>query len=83
MEHADRAAYLKPLSRALHPGGHATFAPDGPEICSGLPVVRYSLETLADVIGPDYKLTAQRHQKHLTPSGVAQSFQFSLFRKLR
>lgn len=86
VESADRAAYLKRLSRALRTGGHAiiaTFALDGPETCSGLPVARYGPETLADALGPDYELTAQRRQKHLTPSGVAQSFQFSLFRKLR
>lgn len=86
VEPSDRAAYLDCMSRALRPGGHAiiaTFAPDGPEKCSGLPVARYSPETLADVLGPDYELTAQRGQKHLTPTGVAQSFQFSLFRKLR
>ncbi|WP_442919117.1 class I SAM-dependent methyltransferase [Methylobacterium sp. Leaf118] len=43
-EDADRAAYLSRLSRFLKPGGYAviaTFASDGPERCSGLPVVRY------------------------------------------
>ncbi|GHE06045.1 NodS-like protein [Defluviimonas sp. 20V17] len=86
VEPSDRAAYLERLSRALRTGGHAiiaTFAPDGPEKCSGLPVIRYSPETLADVLGPDYKLTAQRYQKHETPSGLVQSFQFSVFRKTR
>ena len=34
----------------MRPGGHAvigTFAPDGPEKCSGLPVERYDAEKLA------------------------------------
>src|SRR4029077_7432635 len=41
---ADRTAYVGCLREALQPGGHAiiaTFALDGPERCSGLPVVRY------------------------------------------
>ena len=40
----DRARYVERLRQALKPGGHAiiaTFALDGPERCSGLPVVRY------------------------------------------
>ena len=40
---ADRASYRAHLSRTLKPGGSAiiaTFGPDGPEKCSGLPVVR-------------------------------------------
>ncbi|QPZ93384.1 class I SAM-dependent methyltransferase [Thioclava electrotropha] len=83
---SDRAAYVTRLSRALRIGGHAiivTFAPDGPETCSGLPVRRYSPEALGGVLGPDFELVAKRFQKHTTPSGNLQSFQFSLFRKLR
>ncbi len=44
---ADQTAYIARLRRALRPGGHAiigTFALDGPEKCSGLPVIRYSAE---------------------------------------
>ncbi|MAQ37124.1 SAM-dependent methyltransferase [Thioclava sediminum] len=83
---SDRDAYVTRLSRALRIGGHAiiaTFAPDGPETCSGLPVRRYSPEALGGVLGPDFELVAKRFQKHTTPSGNLQSFQFSLFRKLR
>jgi 2-polyprenyl-3-methyl-5-hydroxy-6-metoxy-1,4-benzoquinol methylase len=41
---SDRDAYVERLTKALCPGGHAiisTFALDGPDRCSGLPVVRY------------------------------------------
>ena len=41
---ADQTAYVGRLRRALRHGGHAiigTFAPDGPEKCSGLPVARH------------------------------------------
>jgi hypothetical protein len=46
-DQADREAYLNRVARTVKPGGHviiATFAADGPERCSGLPVVRYSGE---------------------------------------
>lgn len=81
----DRAAYLDRLSRCVRPGGHAiiaTFALDGPETCSGLPVVRYSPRSLADTLGHGFALVTQRVGLHHTPSGRPQSFQFSLFRKV-
>lgn len=81
----DQDAYLARLKTALKPGGHAiiaTFALDGPETCSGLPVVRYSPESLGDRLGPDYTRLADRAVRHETPWGSAQSFQFSLFQRL-
>lgn len=80
----DRAAYLNSLAKGLDVGGHAmiaTFAPDGPETCSGLPVARYSPEDLAKVLGERFALVAHRHHLHQTPWGKPQSFQFSLFRR--
>jgi len=47
-------AYVARLIEAVKPGGHAiiaTFAPDGPERCSGLPVARYDAESLRRVVG--------------------------------
>ena len=84
VEPADRAAYLDRLDRSLVPGGHAiiaTFAPDGPETCSGLPVARYSPESLAAELGGSFSLVAHRRHAHVTPWGTPQNFQFSLFRK--
>lgn len=80
----DRAAYVAALHGALGHGGHAviaTFAPDGPERCSGLPVLRYSPETLAAALGSAFRLVESRSHRHLTPSGAAQMFQFSLLRR--
>ena len=81
-EAADRAAYLANLKAALTPGGHAviaSFAPDGPERCSGLPVQRYSPESLAAELGPAFHLKGKRNESHLTPAGRVQRFQYSLF----
>jgi trans-aconitate methyltransferase len=83
-EARDRAAYVACLAKAVRPGGHAiiaTFAPDGPERCSGLPVMRYDAESLAAVLGDAFRLVTSRRHEHTTPWGATQRFQFSLFRR--
>jgi trans-aconitate methyltransferase len=80
----DRAAYIARLTKSLKPGGHAiiaTFAPDGPERCSGLPVMRYDAEGLGLALGGAFELIETRRDEHLTPWGSKQRFQFSLFRR--
>jgi len=85
----DRAGYARALAQALRPGGIAiiaTFADDGPEMCSGLPVVRYAPEALAqelDLLLPGrFKMLDARCHMHVTPKGNRQSFQYSVFRKI-
>jgi SAM-dependent methyltransferase len=49
---ADQQAYVRVLAQALKDGGKAvigTFALDGPEKCSGLPVARYDADGLQGV----------------------------------
>lgn len=80
----DQAAYVDRLRRALRPGGHAiigTFAPDGPERCSGLVVSRYDAHSLAAVLGSGFELIDTRRHEHTTPWGARQKFQFSTFRR--
>jgi SAM-dependent methyltransferase len=82
-EDADRAAYIARLRRGLRIGGHAiiaTFAFDGPDRCSGLPVVRYSPHSLRQTLGSDFTLITSRNDSHATPWGSTQSFQFSALR---
>jgi hypothetical protein len=87
-EPEDRLAYARAMSNALCPGATAiiaTFADDGPEICSGLPVVRYApkdLEREFDhlLVGQLATIDARRHM-HITPKGNRQSFQYTVFRK--
>ena len=57
----------------------ATFAPEGPEECSGLPVARYSPESLAEHLGPAFALADARRHVHQTPWGTTQAFQYSRF----
>ena len=84
VEPADRAAYVARLTEALRAGGHAiiaTFAPDGPEKCSGLPVNRYDGEGLARQLGGMFTLVESIRHDHATPGNVTQRFQFSLFQR--
>jgi ubiquinone/menaquinone biosynthesis C-methylase UbiE len=75
----DREVYRAVLRRALRAGGQAvvgTFAPDGPERCSGLPVARYDPESLAAELGPVFRLVETLREEHVTPAGKVQAFQF-------
>ena len=81
---ADRAAYADRILRAVRPGGYViigTFALDGPERCSGLPVVRYDSAAISKVLGPAFNLVESRTDAHKTPGGTIQRFQFSCFRR--
>jgi hypothetical protein len=83
-EDCDRAAYVARLEQALKVGGYviiATFALDGPERCSGLPVVRYDPVSLGKTLGRAFQLVDARRHAHATPCGLDQSFQFSVFRR--
>jgi SAM-dependent methyltransferase len=83
---ADQTAYLDRLRRALRRGGYAiigTFALDGPQMCSGLPVARWDAQGLGALLGPDFVLVDARPHEHATPRGAKQRFQFSTFRFLR
>ncbi len=78
-----RTAYLEALQHALKPGGHvvmSTFAEDGPERCSGLPVQRYSRQDLLKALGPRFTLLAHEHELHTTPGGMSQAFNHALLR---
>ncbi len=73
----DRDRYLRSLRAAIDVDGYvviATFAADGPEHCSGLPVARYSATDLAELLGPGFELREMRRETHITPGGVAQPF---------
>ena len=80
-----RDAYLEVLRDTLQPGGTlvvGTFAPDGPERCSGLPVERYELAKLCDVLGDDFEPVEELRHTHVTPAGREQRFFFARFRRL-
>ena len=73
----DQQAYVGNVLRATHSGSHiviATFSPDGPESCSGLPVKRWSQEDLANLFADSCKVVRSGERSHVTPWGSTQSF---------
>jgi 2-polyprenyl-3-methyl-5-hydroxy-6-metoxy-1,4-benzoquinol methylase len=73
----DRQRYIDTVRHAVRVGGHiilATFAPDGPEHCSGLDVVRYSPESLHHEFGSDFEVVDSTRETHHTPFGTEQKF---------
>jgi trans-aconitate methyltransferase len=83
-ERNDQVAWVVRLRRALRVGGHAiiaTFAPDGPERCSGLMVSRYDANAIAATLGEGFALNDTRRHDHITSWRAVQKFQFSAFRR--
>ena len=84
VEPADRDAYLATMVRTLRSDGYlilATFGPEGPKQCSGLPVSRYDAEGLARLLGEDFRPLASELHVHGTPSGNSQQFQYAMFQR--
>lgn len=81
---ADQARYAERAASAVRPQGHlvmAIFGPDGPEMCSGLPVQRHSAETLAAIFGPAFELVDSFDRVHHTPNQVSQAFLHAVLRR--
>ena len=81
---ADRERYIETVRHAVRPGGHviiATFAPDGPERCSGLEVVRYSPESLHNKFGDGFEFVDGSRETHHTPFGTEQRFIYCYCRR--
>lgn len=81
----DRAAYVQAVFRSVKPGGHvivATFAEDGPNQCSGLPVIRYRADELHAEFGESFSLLHHEKEAHHTPSGTVQQFVYCYCRRM-
>jgi SAM-dependent methyltransferase len=81
----DRQRYRLHLLQTLKPGGSAivaTFSLDGPDRCSGLPVQRYSPDTLAAQLGPELAIIEALPYIHTTPWGSRQSFVYCRFKRV-
>jgi SAM-dependent methyltransferase len=79
---ADQSRYVAVMKHALGPDATvilATFAPDGPETCSGLPVCRHDAAGLAAILGPDFRLVEECREGHVTPGGAVQKFCWARF----
>ena len=83
-ESEQRARYVTQARHGVRRGGYlllATFAPDGPEKCSGLPVCRYDAGTLASAFGAGFDVVADSRETHHTPFDTTQAFTYLLLRR--
>jgi hypothetical protein len=84
-EGQDRDRYRQSLLRATEMGSSvivATFGPDGPVRCSGLPTIRYAPEELRQELGPEFELVETAKEDHQTPGGSTQPFIYCRFRRV-
>jgi len=84
-EPIERTHYVTIASAGIAGGGHlviGTFAADGPEQCSGLPVMRYSPEDLAAVFAPSFEVVGSQREVHRTPWGAPQPFTWVVLRRV-
>jgi hypothetical protein len=81
---ADQEAYARLAAHTIRQDGHivvATFAPDGPERCSGLPVQRHDGQSVARLLGSDFELFEEEREIHRTVSGAEQRFCWTILRR--
>ena len=79
-----RAGYARAMSAAVRPSGHAivaTFAPDGPEQCSGITVARYGADELAAEFSDAFDPVDSARDVHTTPWGAQQQFTWVVLRR--
>lgn len=84
-DEADRRRYVENLEGHVPEGGVAiisTFAPDGPESCSGLSVRRYAPAELASYLGEGWQLLEPERELHQTPWGGEQAFAYAALRRM-
>ena len=80
---SDRQHYADLARRTVPIGGKlvmATFGPEGPESCSGLPVLRYDAASIAAELS-GFDPVDSWIAVHRTPGGVAQQFLWSVFER--
>ncbi|MBW3521932.1 trans-aconitate 2-methyltransferase [Chryseobacterium sp. NKUCC03_KSP] len=58
-----------------------TFSVDGPQKCSGLPILQYNEERLKNIFSQDFELVKSFTEDHITPFNTVQNFIFCQFKK--
>ncbi|MBE7188601.1 trans-aconitate 2-methyltransferase [Jatrophihabitans endophyticus] len=80
----DQARYRRLAVDTILPGGClvlATFAPGGPDSCSGLPVHRWDAEKLGAFFAPAFSAVHSETEDHTTPTGAVQPFTWLVLRR--
>ncbi len=80
----DITRYAGHAARHIKPHGSLvldTFSVRGPHTCSGLPVARYSEETIKEVFHAYFEHIASFEEEHITPFRTAQFFLWTMLKK--
>ena len=84
VDEREQARYVELAAHSVRDRGYlvvATFAPEGPDRCSNLPVCRYDAAGLAARFAPAFVPVADGREEHRTPGGLVQPFTYVLLRK--
>ncbi len=79
-----RQIYKRTLVNAVRPGGYviiAVFSPQGAKQCSGLEVLNYDQNALADFLGKSFNLKDWFDYLYTMPSGDLRPYIYALFQK--
>ena len=83
-EEDQQQAYHSVLQKIVSPGGYviiAAFALEGATRCSGLPVQRYSVETLSEFLRDEFELIECFNYTYQMPSGDLRPYVYTRFQK--
>ncbi len=83
-EPEQQQAYKQQVSNHLVQNGIfilATFAPGGPEKCSGLPICQHDLESITALFGDSFELLHSESELHHTPWNAEQTFNYFVLQK--
>jgi ribosomal protein L11 methylase PrmA len=84
-EEQHRQTYHSLLQKIVMPGGSvimAAFALNGAAMCSGLPVQRYSAESLSEFLGNGFKILESLDYTYQMPSGDLRPYVYTRFQKI-
>lgn len=76
--------YIDIATQAVRPGGWmilGTFSMQGPDQCSGIPIRKYSKESLSKLFLPEFDIIQCQYYDHQTPGGSLQNFVFCFFKR--
>jgi SAM-dependent methyltransferase len=84
-EEQDRQTYRSMLQKMVVSGSFvimAAFAANGATMCSGLPVQRYSITSLREFLGDEFKLLEGLDYTYQMPSGDLRPYVYTRFEKI-
>jgi threonine dehydrogenase-like Zn-dependent dehydrogenase len=81
----DQRTYVQSAATSVRVGGHcviASFAPDGPSMCSGLPTAQHDADSFRKLFSPEFELVESFPHDHVTPWDSVQSFTYAVLRRI-